>query len=166
MNIKVVLSLCCLITVFSCEKRASTDSVNAEANSRIEELAAEKGIEGEDLESLKAMVTSIARTQNHFSFEYLSEHCDEDFERLCSSSIGISRSLKCIKTKRELASESCQIALRNEFGGLPLEEAEVYNGVPIPKGSYYRYGRDGKISSVVTFEKIKYKDIDLSLIHI
>ena len=84
MNIKVVLSLCCLITVFSCEKRASTDSVNAEANSRIEELAAEKGIEGEDLESLKAMVTSIARTQNHFSFEYLSEHCDEDFERLCS----------------------------------------------------------------------------------
>ena len=43
---------------------------------------------------------------------------------------------------------------------MPLEEAEVYNGVPIPKGSYYRYGRDGKISSVVTFEKIKYKDID------
>ncbi|ABV37189.1 hypothetical protein Ssed_2582 [Shewanella sediminis HAW-EB3] len=133
----------------------------ADLNKKLEELATQYGItDKEQLESLKIQVLSILKTRERFSFSTLNKPCRDDIERLCSDSGNISSTLMCIKDNREYVSESCENALGNEFGGNPLLHAEVYNGVEMPKGSYFFYNPNGKVLGVIASKNFEYKGIN------
>lgn len=158
---KAILYIAIISSLLFCNALSSAFAVE-EANliKKLEELAAEQGItDKEQLESLKIQVLSILKTREGFSFRGLSKPCKVDIKRFCSNSVKISNTLMCLKDNRESVSESCENALRNEFGGKPLLQDEVYNSVKVPKGSYFFYEPNGKILGVVASQNLQYKDI-------
>ena len=116
---------------------AEPDRANrgAEINSKLDEYAAEHGITGKDLAILKIQTMSIVATKNRMSLDRLKKSCSGEIQQHCPNEVSRSATLTCIKDSRDLVSETCETALRKEFGGQPTIADQQHLGILIPKGS-------------------------------
>lgn len=131
-----------------------------ELNEKINEVAARQGItDKRQIETLKLQVISIIKTKEHFTYIAIKEPCKEDILRYCPDISDTSHLLECIKDNRDQVSQICENTLRNQFGSKPLKEAQLYNGVNIPKGSIFFYDPQGNVLGVIASEDIEYRNI-------
>lgn len=159
MRASLLTLFACIAFIYISINSAFADS-EGELNEKIGEIAAQQGItDKEQLESLKSQVLSILKTKERFAYRAIKEPCKEDIENYCLDSSDISRSLKCIKDNRDFVSNLCENTLRNQFGSKPLKEAQLYNGVEVPKGSTFFYAPQGRVLGVIAAENFKYRNI-------
>ena len=131
-----------------------------ELNVKLENMAIQRGITDKaEIEKLKLQVLSILKTRERFTYLDLKEPCKEDIKLYCPDISNISNTLECIKENRDDVSNLCENALRNTYGSLPIKEAQLYNGVQIPKGSTFFFDPQGTVLGVITSENFKYKNI-------
>jgi hypothetical protein len=132
----------------------------AEFNNKIEEMATEQGITDENqINQLKLRLRAILETKQRFTHMAIQTPCEEDIKRFCKSGASVSETLQCMKENREQVTSLCEDALRNQFGGKPLSEAQLYRGVKIPKGSTFFYDPQGNILGVIASDEFEYNDI-------
>ena len=126
---------------------------------RLEVLSAQHGLTDEDRKRLKSDVLAIARTRDRLSLRDVGESCGVELQRFCRNGVGDSAKLVCIKANRDRVSDVCEAELRKQFGSKPTEVAQHYLGVPIPKGSVYRYNHLDQVSSVILSDDVVFKGI-------
>lgn len=123
-------------------------------------MAAERGITDQDqINQLKLKLRAMLATQERFTQMAIRAPCEGDIERFCESDASASQLLQCMKENREQVSSLCEDALRNQFGGKPINEAQLYHGVMIPKGSTFFYDPQGNILGVNASDEFEYKGI-------
>jgi hypothetical protein len=149
----------CIVLIFSASKAAFAIS-EKELNEKLNEMAAQEGItDKKQLESLKAQVISIIKTKEHFTYIAIKEPCKEDILRFCPDTNDTSVLLECMKDNRDHVSQNCENTLRNQLGGKPLKEAQLYQGVLVPKGSTFFYDTKGNVLGAIFSENFKYRNI-------
>ena len=159
MRVSLLTLLTSILFIFGTINSAFAIDEN-ELNEKLKEMAEQKGItDKEQLDSLKSLVISILKTKERFALRALKGPCKEDIEYLCSGSGDISNSLECLKVNRDDVSKLCEDGLRNQFGGKPLKEMELYNGVEIPKGSTFFFDPRGRVLGVIAADHFNYQNI-------
>src|SRR5688500_4269010 len=122
-----------------------------EIDRTIKDYAAKKGITDQrSVEQLKNHVRGIVLTRERFAYGNLKGPCAKELGRLCKSETRFIQANACLKRQRDAVSETCEIALRKEFGGMPLTKPTLHNGVLIPAGSHFFYDDDGAIIGAIT----------------
>ena len=134
---------------------AAAVSANAtdmrEVDRTIKEYAAKQGITDQrSVEELKMHLRGIVLTRERFAFENLKGPCAKELGTLCKSETRFIQANACLKRQWDAVSETCEIALRKEFGGTPLTKPTLHNGVLIPAGSHFFYDHDGAIIGAIT----------------
>lgn len=148
------------LTVLIASAQPALAVSDKEIDARISEMAAKQGITDKNqLEALRNEVKSISRTIETFAMMHVKEPCAGDFERFCSARTATSDSLDCIKEHRDNVTQMCEEALRNEFGGKPMKEAQLYHGVLLPKGSTFFYDPSGNVLGAQASQEFDYKGI-------
>jgi hypothetical protein len=133
---------------------------DAEFNKKFEEMAAEQGITDEDqINQLKLKLKAILDTKERFTYMALQTPCEEDIKRFCKLGASISEILQCMKDNRDQVTSMCGEALRNQFGSKPLNEAQIYHGVKIPKGSTFFYDPQGNILGAIASDEFVHNSI-------
>ena len=131
----------------------------AELDSKLNEIAAERAISKKELTELKIAVMSIAATRDRLALATIRKSCGEEIQLHCSSDRTTSATLNCIKAKRDQTSERCESELNKQFGGKPIPTDQFHLGIPIPKGSIFRYNHHGRIAGVIAADNIRHNGI-------
>ena len=122
-----------------------------EVDRTIKDYAAKEGItDPQSVEELTANVRAIVLTRERFAYENVKGPCAKELGRLCKSETRFIEANACLKRQRDAVSETCELALRKEFGGKPLAKPTLHNGVLIPAGSHFFYDYDGRIIGAIT----------------
>ncbi len=96
-------------------------------------------------------VTSIIKTRQQFTIKALMEPCFDELDRYCANKQDVDQALRCLKSHRANASDTCEAAMKVEFGGLPLAKEMMLKGVTLPAGAVlvYRDKTSSDLDSVI-----------------
>ena len=141
-----------IVLVLSLQLAVSASATDLrEVDRTIKDYAAKKGItDPRSVEELTANVRGMVLTRERFAYGNLKGPCAKELGRLCKSETRFIQANACLKRQRDAVSETCEIALRKEFGGTPLAKPTMHNGVLIPAGSHFFYDHDGAIIGAIT----------------
>jgi len=123
----------------------------------MDKVKAANGTEEEKIQVEKYLRTTL-EMQEQLSFEKVKQPCNTDLKRICGRDLSVSDNVKCLKANREKLDTACEEAVKNEFGGKPLQQAEMHNGVRVPAGSIFNY-LNGKIFAATVPEDVSYNGI-------
>ena len=141
------LVLLTLLIVVSTLARAAED---ADVERTVRERAAREGLTDDAARDLTNAVRTITQTGEWASFTSLKTVCAAELARWCAAATTPTQSNSCLKRHRDSVSQSCELAMRSEFGTKPLAEPTSHNGVLLPVGSHFIYDSDGRIIGAVT----------------
>jgi hypothetical protein len=119
---------------------------------RLEEHAIKQGItEKGAIKELVSSVRAILDTREHLAAESLREPCAQELAQLCGKKSKAIATNDCLKKHRPQVSAICELALRKEFGSLPLTEATLHQGISLPAGTWFFYdNHSGDLLGAIT----------------
>lgn len=141
------LVLLTLLIVVSTLARAAEE---ADVERTVGQRAAREGLTDDAARDLTNAVRTITQTREWASFTSLKTTCAAELARWCAAATTPTQSNSCLKRHRDSVSQSCELAMRSEFGTKPLAKPTSHNGVLIPAGSSFIYDSDGRIIGAVT----------------
>lgn len=121
-----------------------------------------EGLNDEQIKDLQKQALATIMLQESFMLKNIKPDCKEDIQRFCKTGDVI----ECLKKNRPNVQNKCETILRRELGGMPIEEATLYKGLKIPKGSHYSYASNGKIIGVHLSKATTYKNLEIAKGHV
>jgi len=95
-------------------------------------------------------VRAISETLEFLSYDNLKAPCATELAQLCRAASTPAQYGACLKKNRDSVSPTCEVAIRNQFGGKPFQEPTLYRNVLLPVGSLFFYDEQGEIIGAIT----------------
>ena len=95
-------------------------------------------------------VRAITETLEALSYDNLKAPCATELAQLCRAASTPDQYGACLKKNRDSVSPTCEVAIRNQFGGKPFQEPALYRNVLLPVGSLFFYDDQGEIIGAIT----------------
>lgn len=95
-------------------------------------------------------VGAIIEMREALSYDNLKAPCAPELAQLCGAASTPAQHSACLKKNRDSVSPACEIAMRNQFGGKPLQEPTLYRNVLLPVGSWFFYDDHGELLGAIT----------------
>ena len=102
------------------------------------------------LSSALPEVGAMIEMREALSYDNLKAPCAAELAQLCGAARTPAEHSACLKKNRDSVSPACEVAIRNQFGGKPLQEPMLYRNVLLPVGTWFFYDDRGEILGAIT----------------